>query len=68
MIGAGESNKHSLFCNPVSWSSIIVARINRMSVVETFADGISLHDLIAHDDSRSLVELGDGKIDDGDSK
>lgn len=48
MVRAGKANEYSLLRNPVSWTSIVVARVYRVSVVQAFADSVSFDDLVTH--------------------
>lgn len=57
MIGTGKANEHSLLRYSMSWSSVVVARVDGVSVVQAFADCISLDDLVAHGVADRFVSL-----------
>lgn len=48
MVWTDEADKYSLLRDFVSGSSIVVAGIDGVPVIQTFADCISLDNLVAH--------------------
>ena len=57
MIRTSETNKNCFLCCVVARSPIVLARIDRMSMIQAFADRVSLDDLITHDEVEGFSKM-----------